>query len=149
MPLIKIDVHSGMEALDRRFREMVDDFLRAPICFIGNRRGWTPPMDVCETDTSVLVVAEVAGVIKESLRVVIEGEWLQVAGRRRNPFPPDARRFFQVEIEYGPFERIVRLPVEVDPASAKALYEDGLLVIQFDKRHLPSSPIRIPVDEEK
>ncbi len=148
MPLIKIDIHSGVDPLDRRFQETMDDFLHAPICFIGNRRGWVVPMDISEGEEDLVVVAEVAGVDKEGLRVVLEGEWLQISGRRRVPFPTHARRFFQVEIEYGPFQRVVRLPVAVDPDSASALYEDGLLVIRFRKRHRPAPAIKIEVQEE-
>ncbi len=147
MPLIKITVQPGIDTLHQRFKEMVDDFLRAPIPLIGNRRGWMPPVDVCEAEDELLIVAEVAGVDKESLSVVIEGEWLQVYGARKAPFPADYRRFFQVEIEYGPFERIVRLPVPVDPESAEAVFENGLLLISFRKRG-SKAPIKIQVNEE-
>ncbi len=147
MPLIKINVQPDIDTLHRRFKEMVDDFLRAPMPLIGNRRGWVPPVDVCEGSDELLVVAELAGVEKESLTVVIEGEWLQVSGTRKAPFPADYRRFFQVEIEYGRFERIIRLPVPVDPASAEAALENGILVITFKKIDA-DSPIKIAVNEE-
>ncbi len=39
------------------------------------------------------------------------------------------RSYQQMEIEYGPFQRVIQLPEDVDPSSAEATYDKGLLRI--------------------
>jgi HSP20 family protein len=45
----------------------------------------------------------------------------------------------QMEIEYGPFQRQVRLPEDVDPAQARAEYERGILRISLPVAEKPAS----------
>ena len=51
-------------------------------------------------------------------------------GERR--FPGGERRVYQqVEMDYGTFERRVRLMVDVDPESTTATYEAGVLEVRL------------------
>jgi HSP20 family protein len=53
----------------------------------------------------------------------------------------------QMEIEYGPFQRAVALPEDVDPAQATADYEHGLLRIVMPVVKRPTSgPVKVPID---
>ncbi|RLB81901.1 MAG: hypothetical protein DRH15_06410 [Deltaproteobacteria bacterium] len=47
-------------------------------------------------------------------------------------------------MEYGPFERIIRIPVAVDTEQMEAYYENGLLVIQM-LRKKANNTIKIDV----
>jgi HSP20 family protein len=38
-----------------------------------------------------------------------------------------------MEISYGPFERTIQLPAQVDAESARASYEDGFLQVRLPK----------------
>ena len=54
-------------------------------------------------------------------------------------------------IEYGAFQRQVRLPVDVDPDGAHARYERGMLTITLpvaDKPAPKQGRIAIPVERE-
>ena len=55
---------------------------------------------------------------------------LVIAGERPRP-KVDGRVYQQMEIEYGPFQRQVRLPEDVDPSSGPRRYEHGVVTISL------------------
>lgn len=73
-----------------------------------------------------------------------------LTGERRAS-PPEGRVYQQVEIEHGPFRRVVQLGADVRAEEAKAVYEDGLLCVELPlaqaetRRH--SVPIQVPHPE--
>ncbi len=94
---------------------------------------WEPSVDVYETDKEVVVVAELAGVKREMVELVVSGNTLQLRGERRDTRQAGERTYYRMEIHRGPFEKLVRLPATVDPEETRASYEDGLLVIVLPK----------------
>ena len=55
--------------------------------FADRLRGdrWQPDVDVFETENEVVVLAEIAGIRSEDLRVTVDGEELRISGVRRVP----------------------------------------------------------------
>ena len=49
---------------------------------------WRPPTDVYETDDSVVVVVEIAGLSEGDYTVTLNGRTLLISGERRDPDPP-------------------------------------------------------------
>jgi HSP20 family protein len=131
MPVIKIKVERDFELLQDRVRRLADDVFQVSRPLVLSKGGWAPAVDIYEGPDAVYVVADTAGVDKESLQLIFKGQFLRLAGQRRPPVSLDNRRFYQMEIEYGPFERIIRIPVAVNPEQMEAYYENGLLVIQM------------------
>jgi HSP20 family protein len=55
----------------------------------------------------------------------------------------------QLEIEHGPFRRVVALGVDVDADSANASYEDGMLTVELPlARPAPTRSVPIQRGEE-
>ncbi|MBW1718980.1 MAG: Hsp20/alpha crystallin family protein [Deltaproteobacteria bacterium] len=131
MPVIKIKVERDFELLQDRVKRSVDDAFRVSMPIMLSREGWVPAVDIYEGPDAVYVVADIAGVDKESLNLIFKGQFLHLAGRRCPPVSLGKGRFYQMEIEYGPFERIIRIPVTLDPEHIEAYYENGLLVIRM------------------
>ena len=105
-----------------------------------------PAVDVFETRTTVVVVAEIPGADPSSLRVVKEGQILLIAGERREP-PSDSKiRLFHMEIDYGRFEREIVLPEALGTEGARAVFEYGLLRVELPKRGPSGTRSRIPID---
>jgi HSP20 family protein len=98
--------------------------------FAGTRRGFRPNVDCFHTDDphALTVVVELPGVEPSSIRVVAGERMLAVAGERRRPQMP-GRVYQQMEIEYGTFQRQIRLAEDVDPDRATASFEHGVLTI--------------------
>jgi HSP20 family protein len=74
---------------------------------------------------------------------------LVISGERRRD-DCGGRNYQQMEIEYGPFQRVIQLPDDADPADAQATYDRGLLriVIPIAKAAAPEAPIPIEVRRE-
>ena len=75
---------------------------------------WQPDVDVFETETEIVVLAEIAGIRSDDLRVTVDGEELRISGIRRVPERTDVKRLLQMEIAAGPFERRLRIPIPFD-----------------------------------
>ena len=61
--------------------------------------------------------------------------------RGERTFPTrEGRVYQQVEMDYGPFERRVRLMIDVDPDVTTATYEAGILEVRLNHSPGPGSP---------
>ncbi|MCD6338508.1 MAG: Hsp20/alpha crystallin family protein [Verrucomicrobia bacterium] len=113
----------------------------------GSNGAWSPPVDAYLTERAFVVKAELAGVRKEDLELVVEGGLLRIRGRRYDDCREGQCRFSIVEIDYGLFERAVALPPECDPTRAKASYADGFLRVEVPiRKREPAPPQRVPVE---
>lgn len=116
--------------------ELLADLLSA-------RRGPSPSSraqtDVYLTDEppTVHIMIDAAGLNPETLQVVLDGDVLSVVGERVRPPEPGRRAYQHAEIDWGPFERHVRLSDPVDPNAAQVRYEDGLLRIALPLAERP------------
>lgn len=90
---------------------------------------WQPPTDVYQTKDAVFVRANVAGVDPGEVTVTVDQHRLIIEGRRRDTSRSPGAQFRQMEIEYGPFRRVVPLPGAIDPSGARASCRHGLLEI--------------------
>jgi len=107
-------------------------------------RGFLPRADIHLTESGTRVTLDLAGVLREDIEiVVVEGEALRVAGVRREPEACAGLRWHQMEIAYGPFERVVALPQEIDPERITATYRDGFLRITIPRGAATRS---VPID---
>jgi HSP20 family protein len=116
-----------LDSLQGEIQELIDDLWQVPR-FSGLRTGFRPQIDVVRTDDppEFRVVIEVPGIESESLRIFADNQTLVVAGVR----PRAVRgRYFHMEIDYGPFQRRIQFVEQVDPASARAEYKRGLLIV--------------------
>lgn len=108
---------------------------------------WEPAVDVFETEKSVVVRVELAGVTSPDLRVTVDGEWLLVRGERAPAISAEMRRLHQMEIEFGPFERRLRIPVEFERDRVSASLEEGVLTVVLPKRVQTTRRIEIQQEE--
>jgi HSP20 family protein len=103
-------------------------------------------MDVFVHDEGVVVKTELAGIRREDLTLTVEGNRLRIRGIRRDSPRSPGCRFLVMEIEYGAFEASVDLPAGLDMSSARAVYLNGFLSIEFSRSgSAPGGPQRIEV----
>jgi HSP20 family protein len=114
----------------------IDPFAELYGEFSDRLRGdrWQPDVDVFETETEVVVLAEIAGIRSEDLRVTVDGEELRISGIRRVPERSDVKRLLQMEITAGPFERRLRIPIPFDRERVSAHLADGFLTVTLPRR---------------
>lgn len=92
---------------------------------------WSPPTDVYENESSLIVKVEVAGMREEDFEVAVEDRILIIRGNRQGQ--NERRAYHQMEIRFGRFEITVGLPSGVDLEDASAEYKEGFLTITFPK----------------
>ncbi len=108
--------------------------------WLGGRAGvviaqprWRPPADVYETDSTICITVELAGVEPEGLDVLLYQDAVVIEGQRRlRPDAPDGV-FHAAEIRQGAFRLELALPAAVDPEQVEARYELGLLLMTLAK----------------
>ena len=94
---------------------------------------WEPSVDVYETEEELVVLVELAGVGEEDIEVVVDNTALVVRGERKENIPGGKRIYSQMEIPKGPFQKVILLPVTVNPDQARAVYDRGFLEIILPK----------------
>jgi HSP20 family protein len=142
------DLLRQMELEARRSEDVLLRFLHAA----SAERFWEPPADVYETEEALHVKLELPGVCGEELQVEItgDGRHLIIRGTRRDGAAEREQRttFHQMEIYFGPFERVIALPAqpEIDPENVQAAYRDGFLLVTLPKgRPAPRTTV-VPVN---
>jgi len=102
---------------------------------------WQPPTDVFETEDSVVVRVEVAGMHEEDFTVELDGRSLIIRGSRADP--PERRAYYQMEIRFGEFLVEIEIPTSVSVDDVLADYSNGFLRIVLPK----SRPRQIPIHD--
>jgi HSP20 family protein len=92
---------------------------------------WEPAINAFRCERGVRICVDLAGVEKSSIDLSLEGRRVVVRGSRTPPEPTSDRavQLLALEIDYGPFEREIDLPIDVDVKRAHAEQENGLLWI--------------------
>jgi len=109
---------------------------------------WVPNTDVYQTDNSLVIKVELAGMKSDSLEITVEGTRLRIAGNRPDGCRANKCNFLVMEISYGPFESVLELPPGYDLSQAKAIYVNGFLRIDVPTAQQPRSKMtKVPIAE--
>lgn len=126
----------ALRRLHHQLNELLQEFGGRPFAPLTRRPVWAPAINAYWERHRITICAELAGVEKKSIRLSVTPREVRLSGRRALPEPkpadPPVEEILTLEIDHGPFERIMNLPVEVDPHRVEAEYHNGLIWI-----HLP------------
>jgi HSP20 family protein len=140
------DLFANFERMRREMDELFGDVFdrgMAP----RRRGGFVPAVDVYYVGNPprAVVRADLAGIDPAKLELEIRGRELILAGQRLAPAADRERLYQQLEIEHGPFRRVVALGADVDADNARASYEDGMLVVELPIA-APADPRTVPIE---
>ena len=142
------DLFANFERMRREMDELFGDVFGA-----GGGRGlhsrgaFTPTVDVyyVADPPRAVVRAELAGVRAAEIELEIRGRELILAGQRHSAGREDEERVYQqLEIQHGPFRRVISLGADVDADAAKASFEDGVLTVELPIR-APEGARQVPI----
>ena len=123
------DLFANFERMRREIDELFGDVFERT--GFGPRRGFSPAVDVYyHGDPPRAIEAELAGVDIDGVGLEIRGRQLVIAGERRAA-ESAGRLYQQIEIEHGPFRRVVELGADVVAGQARATYDDGILEVEI------------------
>jgi HSP20 family protein len=115
-------------------------------------RCFRPAVDCFRTaePAELVVVVELAGIDPEAVHVVASDHALLVAGERRRLRRGQGGQIYQqMEIDYGPFERRIALPDDLEIEQGSATYEQGLLRVVFPIASRPARPTRVSIEIQR
>jgi HSP20 family protein len=96
---------------------------------------WRPAINAYRCEKCIRICVDLAGVDRSLIDLTIADQRLSIRGVREVPEPSGelkhATQMIAMEIDYGPFEREVQLPEEVDVEKVSAEQKNGLLWIDL------------------
>jgi HSP20 family protein len=134
---------TDLSTIHRRMEQTMETLVRG-LGHLAVPRGFVPRADIHETAAGVMVTLDLGGVPRDGIEIIIEGEYMRVSGVRHEPEGGPCLRWHQMEIAYGPFERVIALPPESDIDGISATFQDGFLQISVPRR--AAGGRQVPVD---
>ncbi|NIM19437.1 MAG: Hsp20 family protein [Candidatus Latescibacteria bacterium] len=107
---------------------------------------WSPPMDVFETETDFVVIMDIAGMQRKDIGVFTDGKILRILGVREEISQAGKKQFHSMEIEVGPFQRFIRIPVPVESQSISTSYSNGFLEVRLKRTFESTEKKKIEVE---
>ena len=135
------DLVSLRDAMDRLFEDSFVRSRRVPAA----RRLQGLPVDVYETEESVVVKTVIPGVKPEDIDVSITDNVLTIKGETKVEEKVEKDHYICQECRYGSFQRSVALPKTADADQSEASYENGMLTLTVPKK-AESKPKTIKVE---
>jgi HSP20 family protein len=132
MSIVRWEPFQEMDDLVRRFSSLVG----RPALRPQNGQSlsdWAPVANISETDKEYLIKAELPGVKKEDVKVLLDNGVITISGERKQQKEQKDESEIRVESFYGTFSRSFSLPDNVDAAGIKAESKDGVLRIHIPK----------------
>ena len=128
-------------ALRAEMDSLFDSFIGGLPAFSGmfgssGGRGFalTPHMDVTETDTEIVVEAELPGIDEKDVSLSLQDGVLTIRGEKKHVRDEEKENYRMTERRYGSFQRSVRLPDTVDEDKVEATFNNGVLKVSLPKR---------------
>ena len=141
------DIDKEFERMRQRMEKMVGSLTRPGAATLCGDTGWRPSLDLYETDEELTLLVDVSGIQPQDVEVVVESEVVRISGNRCRPLDENVSRVHHMEIDFGPFNQAIRLPIPVDPDGASSTYRDGFLVIHLPKKSRISASVSVKADE--
>ncbi len=123
------DMVTLRDAMDRLVEE---GLVRAPAPFAA----WAPgglPVDMYETDDSVVVKTAIPGVNADEIEVAVTGDTLTIRAETKEESEIKRENYLRRERRFGSCCRTVTLPGGLETDKAEADYTDGVLSLTFPK----------------
>lgn len=147
MALVRWDPFRELTALQTEFNRL---FSRVMGGDVAERQSWTPSIDIIETDDSIKLKAELAGMDPADINIEVQDNVLTVSGERRFQEEVKEDKYYRIERRYGAFSRSIALPQTVDEDKIEAKYENGILEVIVPKVETAKpKKIKVAVSESK
>lgn len=94
--------------------------------------GWSPALDLYQSNDNVVAVVELPGMRKEDIDISLHDGTLTISGERKRE-STDGEKAQRTERYVGTFRRSIALPTRVDAGKVSASYENGILKVTLPK----------------
>ncbi|MDJ0735691.1 MAG: Hsp20/alpha crystallin family protein [Nostocaceae cyanobacterium] len=124
-----------LDTLRKQMNRLFDEWIH------GEPRGslvpkifaWEPAIELQETDTDIILKAEVPGIEPQDLDIEVTPDAVSIAGEHKEEQRTEEKGLFRSEFHYGKFHRIVPLPVSIENEQVTADFQHGVLTLTLPK----------------
>jgi HSP20 family protein len=123
-----------LKQLQREMDEIALALLQNQFSPLAGSPLWRPAVNAYRCRDRFIVCVDLAGMKKDEIQILVERRRLTLRGTRPSLEPDEncpGMVVLAMEIDHGPFERVLELPIEVDPDRVVAEYRQGVLWIQM------------------
>ncbi len=132
MSLIK-EFNNLRQQIDRLFDDILHEQPQLGIFSKISEPPWSPAIELQETETELLLKAQLPGINPEELDIQISENAVFLSGEHKEQQKNDDQGIFRSEFHYGRFKRVIPLPVAIQREQAKAEMTAGLLTLTMLK----------------
>jgi HSP20 family protein len=145
MSLIK-EFNNLRQQLDRLFDDVVREQPHLGILAKAGETPWTPAIELQETETELLLKAQLPGIKPEELDIQVSENAVFLSGEHQEEIKTEEQGIFRSEFHYGQFKRVIPLPTSIQREQVKAEMSAGLLTLTMLKAS-PALPnlVKVPV----
>jgi HSP20 family protein len=127
-----------LNSLNREMNRLLDQWVTpiwdSPDLAVKGKTDWLPAVEVKETETEIILRAELPGLSAADLDVQVTRNAVSLAGERRQETQTEPKTgVYHSEIRYGKFQRIIPLRVKVENEQVKAEFKEGVLTLTLPK----------------
>lgn len=136
MSLIPWEPFRELDTLRQQMNLLFDEWMhdeRATSLLPKLNMNSTPTIELKETDTDILLKAEIPGVEAKDLDVEVSPNAVLIAGEYQQEKRDQDKGFIRSEFRYGRFQRVVPLPVPIQNDRVKAELNNGILTLTLPK----------------
>lgn len=137
MSLIRWQPMKEFDLLRQQMNRLFDDLVHDdhPLVQLpgSDQMDWIPAIELTETDTNLILKAEVPGVAAKDLDVHVSENAVSITGSHREEKKTEDKGIVRSELRYGSFQRTVPLPVSVKNTQVQAECKDGMLTLTLPK----------------
>jgi HSP20 family protein len=134
MTLVKWEPFRELMAMQDRMTRLFDDTLSRIVKGEVVQGIWSPPVDVVETGTEIILKADLPEMSQDEIGIKVEDGTLTIEGERKFLKETPEENYIQIERSYGTFRRTFAIPRMIDQEKIKASYKDGVLRIVLPKK---------------
>ncbi len=103
-------------------------------------------VDMYETETEVVVRAELPGVARDSIEVNAEKSTIGIRAEAKREEECEQAGYYRRELRYGTFSRTLPTPTDIKPDEVSAKFEDGMLTIRAPKAEEEQAGHKVQVE---
>lgn len=135
--------------LRTEFDHLWDEFLDLDTPLSRNKAfDFAPSVDVSETDTNIVLKADLPGMKEDDIELEIDGDILSLRGERVEERKEEKEKTRLVERSHGRFERMMKLPFAPGDKDVDTQFSNGVLTVKVRKpKEAPGSARKIPISK--
>jgi len=112
---------------------------------ISTSKDWEPSTNIFETEKSIVIEMELAGVPIEDISITLEGgsELIVKGVKKQSWLQETGIRYYLFERKFGDFQKRIHIEAPIDTDNIRSVMENGVLIIEVFKKVVEKITVEI------